>query len=163
MREIKFRAWLTLSDYDDAANDKDYHAMIDGVSVSSGGYVGFSLDQGSHAFGSDTFERAVENGTAYEYEEWCTWEGQFNLMQYTGLKDRNGVEIYEGDIVQYETNYYGNRQVRKAEVKWHDDLEHDGFGEPLAMGYIFRGANIEVIGNVYENPELLTNKGEIYA
>lgn len=88
-------------------------------------------------------------------------EGGFNfpgntiLMQYTGLKDKHGKEIYEGDIIQSETHYYGNKRVRKTVIEWQNDLEHDGFGEPLAMGYIFRGGNLEVIGNIHENPELL--------
>lgn len=74
------------------------------------------------------------------------------FLQYTGLKDKNSKEIYEGDIVKYVTNYYGNRKENQTVVEWIDDLEHDGFGEPLAMGYMFRGGELEVIGNIYENP-----------
>ena len=77
------------------------------------------------------------------------------LMQYTGLKDRNGVEIYEGDIIQYSTFYYGNKRERKDVVEWIDDMQDDSFGEPLSMGYRFYGSEIEVIGNIYENHQLL--------
>ena len=91
---------------------------------------------------------------------WRIADGEdVTLMQYTGLKDRNGVEIYEGDIVGYTTNYYGKlRTDNKQTIKWEDDMEHDGFGCPLATGFLLRGYDWEVIGNIYENPELLTNE-----
>lgn len=81
------------------------------------------------------------------------WLGM--TTEYTGLKDKNGKEIYEGDFIEYETNYYGKHKVSKDVVRWSDDLEHDGFGQPLALGYLFRGSNIKVIGNIFENQELL--------
>lgn len=83
-----------------------------------------------------------------------------HLMQYTGFKDKNGREIYEGDIIQYKTTYYGNHKTHTTLVEWKDDLEHDGFGEPLAMGYIFHGIENEVIGNIFENPNLLNKENE---
>ena len=60
------------------------------------------------------------------------------LMQYTGLKDKNGKEIYEGDILKTPQ---GNRVV-----EW--DL-NDGWRN---VGRYF--GNVEVIGNIYENPKL---------
>ncbi|MFG6671055.1 YopX family protein [Bacillus subtilis] len=85
-------------------------------------------------------------------------------MQYTGLKDRNGREIYEGDILQISNK---ENQDYHMEVLW----TGQGFGyriirnETKRSGYIVghhseRGLNFyngasEVIGNIYEDPELL--------
>lgn len=77
------------------------------------------------------------------------------LMQSTGLKDKNGKEIFEGDIVDYKG--------RKAVVKWHgsyasfiyrfvDELqERVSEWHPLFLAYY----HFEIIGNIYENKELL--------
>ena len=79
-----------------------------------------------------------------------------NVMQFTGLKDKNGVEIFEGDIVSYSTEYYGVLKTGKVQtVKWIEDMEHDGFGQPMATGFLLYGFDWVVIGNLFKNPELL--------
>ena len=83
------------------------------------------------------------------------------LMQYTGLKDKNGKEVYEGDIVIHDSEKivvsYGIQSV--------DAFEGAGFnlwsfyGEKLG-GFRLQ-SEIEIIGNIFENPELLkTTKDE---
>ena len=80
--------------------------------------------------------------------------GEAHLVQYTGLLDRNGKEIYEGDIVEYyEPNYDSSGGLIDYNtdylvVKWND--VSNGFDLILDL-YI----QPRVIGNIYENPELL--------
>jgi hypothetical protein len=74
------------------------------------------------------------------------------LMQYTGLKDNDGKEIYEGDVVTWEDSlaedYYGGPIVYPEEV-----VEFKGGSfYPVCM---MPETEFEVIGNIHENPELL--------
>ena len=81
-------------------------------------------------------------------------EGIVIPMQFTGLHDKNGKEIYEGDIVKSKTHYYNRVKEHFTEVKWLEDIENDSFGEPFTTGYCIRGNEWEIIGNIHENPEL---------
>ena len=86
--------------------------------------------------------------------------GEFDLMQFTGLKDKNGKEIYEGDIIRdgKDGNKYNGR-LGVVEYVTNNSVGHpiNGFwyrNSPDEVGTIYP-KNVEVIGNIYETPELL--------
>ena len=72
----------------------------------------------------------------------------------TGIKDKNGKEICEGDIVEYTTCHYGNEKRHRKVVEW-EEWDSDDFGEPHNLGYFNLSEYMTVIGNINENPELL--------
>ena len=74
------------------------------------------------------------------------------LMQFTGLKDKNGKEIYEGDIVRI-TGKVMNR-CEEFEVKWFEPA-FGKVGHGKIIYPLYQSDEQEVIGNIYENPELL--------
>lgn len=70
------------------------------------------------------------------------------IMQYTGLKDRNGVEIYSGDIIKF-MEYDGNGEYEKAEVNWYE------YAWKAGTYFLHEICQIRVIGNVYQDKHLL--------
>ena len=130
MREIKFRVW-----------DKNRKTFLD------------------FYWAVDKLGRTFSILDKYVYDEFTD---EIELMQYTGLKDMNGVEIYEGDVVNVSwplSKLKGiNHAIGYSEVKdghpvseaidWYEDVSrliqtHDN------------GGQITVVGNCFENPELL--------
>jgi uncharacterized phage protein (TIGR01671 family) len=161
MREIKFRAWdgenKTVRQVEELSFEKD--GSIHGLLSKERG-----KDVGRVYLGQPTM---VDVGNKNHPEGWLD---DYPLMQYTGLKDKTGREIYEGDIVRYETE---DGDVWTAQIIWdtgeenifisgfkaqpiHDitDEIYDDNGNP-PLGWT---GEIEVIGNIYENPELLEGK-----
>lgn len=119
-REIKFRAW----------NKKD-KVMVDVAAMN---------------FGPSGFWSLIE----YAYDAELQLADNYELMQYTGLKDKNGREIYEGDIVK---NEYG----KVMEVQYDPRSAAFGVGD-YYFGTIGSGKILEVIGNIYEDGGLGDNK-----
>lgn len=81
------------------------------------------------------------------------------LMQFTGLKDRKGVEIYEGDRIEWSE---GEDDIQHYTVRWSDAiaaffLDSDEDPEYSGTFNLFSLSALTVIGNIYENPELLNS------
>ncbi|WP_312459901.1 YopX family protein [Proteiniclasticum sp.] len=135
MREIKFRAW-----------DKTENRMARNVEELK--------------FNSKGIYAVVLNHLGFEMRRRAN---DVELMQYTGLKDRNGKEIFEGDIVAFEDSDGG--------YEYPDVVVNTGIVEYGELGFYFtnrvaaemddfyikdgRCDDVEVIGNIHDNPELM--------
>ena len=134
-RKIKFRAWVTENQMIEH-NSIDFNDFLHKTDL---------LGNINHSYCGDVFI----------------------LMQFTGLHDKNGKEIYEGDILEY-VRLDGSKIFYKVFYKkgglviniHQDDFKKDNplFYEPIAdmqtSGFIEQ--NCTIIGNIYENPELLS-------
>ena len=117
-REIKFRAW-----------DSEQKKMADS----------FGLSDIADSYDCGYFVNYNFDGVDVAYEK-----PHIHLMQFTGLKDKNGKEIYEGDVVVADVGY----GTFNAEVKWMHAIQLYPFNHSDP-------SECEIIGNIYENPELL--------
>ncbi len=105
------------------------------------------------------FVYETENGlnSLYNDKDQCLDEDEYVLMQFTGVKGKDGVELYEGDIVKgalkdevYIIEFFGGCFC------YHRIGKENGWSNFNRESY----GNFKVIGNIYENPEMLNNGGK---
>ena len=155
-REIKFRLW-----------DNEERTMYNNNDIEL--FYFNPLKVGVIAVSGEMDEDG--NITPYQYQKLLM--DNFSLMQYTGLKDKNGKEIYEGDVIFNINNFhcvcgagsFTDQNPTKRVVIFDQDRAEYTFdfvdqnmkGAGCSGISFMRGneKHFEVIGNIYENPELL--------
>jgi len=98
------------------------------------------------------------------------YKDRLKIMQYTGLKDKNGREIYEKDIVKFKLLTRDGEKRGIGIVEWNDierawvvKVVKSDSGMPILKYYLLgfiKDEQLRVIGNIYENPELLKEVDE---
>jgi uncharacterized phage protein (TIGR01671 family) len=140
MREIKFRAW-----------DKAEKRMVDGHDVMLWGSGSWgACREGNEELSSDGVQISDDPYT----------DRDMVLMEYTGLKDKTGKEIFEGDIVlcQFATGKEKNIIEYKDGCFWVSQKEILRYQDKAYDSLFWHYADCEVVGNIYENPELVKGK-----
>lgn len=146
MRNHKFRAWDKENQHM-AYSDKhewDYSFSFDGKSG--------DLSAAVNCCYCDTFG-----------DEHDDWKEIGNIMEYAGINDKHGKEIYEGDIVKFDVYAYDKLVSSTiSEIKWCAELcalsvVVNKQGTRGTLGHFLdHNKEVEVIGNIYQNPELLS-------
>jgi uncharacterized phage protein (TIGR01671 family) len=135
-REIKFRAW-------------DGEQMIT-ESLLKEYDTYFILD-----LSGNFYPHTRTGDSEFEYDQSELNKKQYTLMQFTGLRDKNGVEIYEGDVVVNVGKHPHVIQWNESGFWTAQDSHKNDYGytgRALFLKHEF--PNIEVIGNIYETPDL---------
>ena len=142
MREIRVRAW-----------DAERGKMVYGDEIENDTQP--YIEDGCHVCDTQRYFTGLSYGKLYVayYNEHGDWT-ECEVMQSTGLEDRNGKEIYEGDVCNFpETN------ATPGVVTWYADGWRARTGHHVPWRMLLKHwKGCEVIRNIYENPSLLEAK-----
>lgn len=148
MRELKFRAWLPELETMVFSNNQADDDLLEVWNLN---------DHGFQISVMDIFWR-VEGGEPVEHNEYVTAKSE--IMQFTGLFDKNKVDIYEGDIctkmISPDENNLAPRELSKGEIVYHIGgfcYYSGGYYYPLSRMH----GVVDIMGNIYQNSELLTH------
>jgi uncharacterized phage protein (TIGR01671 family) len=154
MREIKFRAWFPKEQVMLYFDNPDF----------CGGYNNLTFAWVEN--GKEVSPSWTDSGKSFPFD----WDSPRELMQYTGLKDKQGKEIYEGDIVLWEDWHGFEDEMAHPEPDYDWRKPHeiiwDDCGFNIKMPFdnnlrisgkydYIKQYGVEIIGNIYQNPELL--------
>lgn len=160
MREIKFRVW-----------DKDRGELVYLTNLellNTGGFWNREVGEDFEAYNlvlSGEVGRTSQKGHGivepYFHNDFNEPVSGFQLMQYIGLKDVNGIEIYEGDIIKDTRNgsigFYDYSESHTAFAVRVKDEDYTGDFIIIDKLDGWHNINVEVIGNIHENFDLLEN------
>lgn len=131
MREIKFRAWL---------KKEKIMVLIEPIEI-------------IHFLKKYRFDDGLIDDGCYFLKE------EYFLMQFTGLKDLHGKEIYEGDILKIPSGYFGDSFYKESLgiIEYLEDgfYPRNPYDKDGTTWQDFNWGRTEIIGNIYENPELI--------
>ena len=157
---LKFRAWVEdVGLLDENGNEYEKSFVIYGVAVFGGCRVGHYKEDlerqlESQGFSEDEIEQFENDWCSEDGDDWFNFDAD-EIEQSTGLKDKNGKLIFEGDVLGGYDGY----------VKWCDRCKSFNLffgdecaacnGDVLWAEVVEDDGKLEVIGNIHQNPELM--------
>jgi uncharacterized phage protein (TIGR01671 family) len=151
-RELKFRIW-DKQNKNWLKNSSSLHCYSNwAICPFTGNLVDYVGD-----YGCDSFTSSPAVDYYFEGAE-IIKEPRYVIQQYTGLKDKNGKEIYEGDIVRAQHEILNFRHKENKKIKFEYGVIH-WCESYWAIGeyklFVMNDKNLKVIGNIFDNPELI--------
>ena len=151
MREIKFRAWELKTPWNERKGQQMYYGVEESYDT---------LGSMTNSKGEEIEYPWSNFGEVIDYAK----EGQLALMQYTGLKDKNAKEIYEGDLFKCIYDFDGcDKHIfeiifLEGFAMFHLKSHGEDCHQPYVEKHVWDFTRKKIIGNIYENPELLINQ-----